>query len=211
MRKQVYYLPLPPPLLEELEPDEPLEEEPPVDIDEPRDELPRDMLDPLDRAGVAGRACVFLLVLGLLAAGLDAGLVAAGRACCPVGRLLVAGLACCCLPVARVAGLACCPAGRVLVAGLVCCPVARVAGLAVCPAGRVDDVRVFALPTAVPLVAVPRARTASVDVPRVAAPRVDTMRPLLSRTTALPRAEVPETARPFVVPRTLAVRVLVRP
>lgn len=122
MRRQDYYLPpLPPPLLEELDPDEPLdEEEPPVDIDEPREELPRDMLDPLERAGVAGRAWVFLVLLGLLAAGLDAGLVAAGRACCPVGRLLVAGRACCCLPVARVAGLACCPAGRVLVAGLAC-------------------------------------------------------------------------------------------
>lgn len=88
------------------------------------------------------------------------------------------------------------PAGRVLVAGLV-----------VCPAGRVARV----LPTAVPRVFVPVARTALPVVLRVAAPRADTMRPLLSLTIALPRDDVPETVRPAVVPRTAAVRVFVRP
>lgn len=68
------YRPLPPPL-ELLAPDDPLDEEPPLDM-VPLEELPELPLDmvPDERAGVAGRACV------LLPAGLAAGR-AAGRAC----------------------------------------------------------------------------------------------------------------------------------
>lgn len=202
--------------LEELLPDELL-----LPDDDPLLELPLETLEPEERAGADGRACELL------------GLLDAGRACWPVGRAAgrAAGRACC--PEGRVAaGRACCPAGRVA-AGLACCPAGRrAAGRACWPdAGRVlfvglvvalgrvvvarPFVRVVAvgradlvlvLPTAVPRVAVLVLRVARTASP---VPRVDTMRPLLSRTTAL-REEAVAFRPPVLVLRVLAVRVLAR-
>lgn len=66
----------------ELLPDDDPRLELPEDTDDPLLELPLEILDPDERAGAEGRAWL----LDGLEAGLAAGLLDAGRACCPVGR-----------------------------------------------------------------------------------------------------------------------------